>query len=243
MSRPETTAKDEKVGMDDLAEDMFGLNIRGVHTLWALLRKPGDVFAAARKPDWTDRRYTPSIRLVFSIIAAMAALRFIWSGPESYLFDVTRGLIENRTTFESEAALNAFTDDVLDTYVFLFPLVLMAGHALASLFLRIWGKGTPLVVRIRLYFSALVPGTFFSLLSTTLLGVGNEWVWFAYAAGSIVVVFAIDMATAWRGGVAGIGPVGKGSRALVFAITSFVVAMVTNALAYTGSSAWVSAFG
>ncbi|MEL6258307.1 MAG: hypothetical protein AAFQ67_04530, partial [Pseudomonadota bacterium] len=54
--------------LDELIQDAFGLNIRGVQTLWALLAHPSRVFTAAQSIDWAGR-FTPSIRLAFSIVA------------------------------------------------------------------------------------------------------------------------------------------------------------------------------
>ena len=57
--------KSRKVGGDDLIEDMFGLNLRGLKTLWVMFASPRKGYEAARSPDWMDRSYTPSIRLLF----------------------------------------------------------------------------------------------------------------------------------------------------------------------------------
>ena len=77
---PETPvpAKRAQPGLNDMAEDIFGLSLRGLSTIWETITKPAIVFTAARTPDW-NQRYTPSLRLVTSIIAVMMLLRIFWA--------------------------------------------------------------------------------------------------------------------------------------------------------------------
>ena len=242
MNRPEPATRSKSVGASDLIEDMFGLNVRGVHTIWQTFRAPARVFASARDADWSDRQYTPSIRLVFSLFAAMAALRFLWSGSDSYFYDVTTKLALSSGEFETEAMARAFTDDVLETFAIVFPFALMLGHFVASLLLHVWGGKTPAAVRIRLYFSVIVPGCLFSLFMTALMGVTTEGSWFWVTGMMILVVFALDFSTALRGGVSGKRLSGRIARALLVAFISLLVENTANMIAFSASSAWVSAF-
>lgn len=50
------------LGVDDLVEDIFGLNWRGLKTIWTLFTRPALYFEAAKTPKWQDR-YTPSFRV------------------------------------------------------------------------------------------------------------------------------------------------------------------------------------
>ena len=54
-------------GLNDMAEDLFGLSLRGLATIRDSFLRPADLFSAARTPDWQGR-YTPSVRLVISLI-------------------------------------------------------------------------------------------------------------------------------------------------------------------------------
>lgn len=242
MSGSENATRPKNVGASELIEDMFGLNVRGVHTIWQMFHCPEKVFTSARKADWDDRRYTPSIRLVFSLFAAMAALRFLWSGSESYFYNVTTDLAINTGEFATEAAARAFTDDVLETFAIVFPFALMLAHFVASLLLHVWGGKTPAAVRIRLYFSAIVPGCLFSLFMTALMGVTTEGSWFWVTGMMVLVVFALDFSTGMRGGVAGTTTAGRVARAGLVALVSLLVENTANILAFSASSAWVSAF-
>ncbi|MAK60133.1 MAG: hypothetical protein CMK09_04065 [Ponticaulis sp.] len=242
MSDAKTEQKNPKVGMDDLVEDMFGLNVRGLHTIWAMYRRPARVFETARDPDWGHRRYTPSIRLVFSLLAAMTALRFLWTGEDTYLYQVTADIVFATGDFATRALADAFTEKLMDTFVFAFPLVFMFLHVLAALVLPLWGKGTAMVLRIRLYFLALIPGAVFSLFMTTSLGVTSETIWFVNSILMMGGVLTLDFSTAMRGGVAGQGVFGKIVRATVFALVSLFISMSTNMIAFSISSAWVTAF-
>ena len=60
---------------DSLIEDVFGLNVRGLKTLTQLFAGPKKVFDSARVADWRSR-YTPTLRLTFSIITVYMLLSF-----------------------------------------------------------------------------------------------------------------------------------------------------------------------
>lgn len=242
MSKAKTDQNTPRVGLDDLVEDMFGLNVRGIHTLWAIFTKPRKVFESARAPDWSNRSYTPSIRLVFSLLAAMTAFRFLWSGKNSYLYLATSDIVFATGEFADRAQSDAFTDKMMDAYVFTFPLVFMALHFITALILFVWGKGTSVTVRIRLYYSVLIPGSLFSLFMTLTLGVTSESLWLLNSFIMLIGVMVLDFTTAVRGGVAGKHLTTRCLKAAVFAMLSLTIAMATNFIAFALSSAWVTAF-
>ena len=65
--------------MDALAEDLFGLNVRGLRSVRTLWARPKRYFAAARSLDWNGT-YTPSIRLYLSFFALYSLLKVWWIG-------------------------------------------------------------------------------------------------------------------------------------------------------------------
>lgn len=155
-------------GWDALLDDLFGLNVRALATLWASFTQPSKVFTAARDPDWLDK-YTPSIRLVFSLIAVIVFLKFVWTNDTSGLFGYTRQTFEAMNV-PLPADIDTVTARYLSMLLLTYPFTYFGVHAVFALFLRIWGKGTPLPVRIRLYFVTAVPVLLLGVVSTTLFG-------------------------------------------------------------------------
>ncbi|PHR92137.1 MAG: hypothetical protein COA69_09010 [Robiginitomaculum sp.] len=67
------------IGFDDFLEDLFGLNIRGLKTLWTSFANPKAYFQACSSPNWHDK-FTPSFRLWFTLSALTVFLQFFWGG-------------------------------------------------------------------------------------------------------------------------------------------------------------------
>jgi len=94
-----------KIGFDNLLEDIFGLNIRALKTIGVMFRKPVDYFKAARTPEWEDK-YTPSFRVWFGIMAILVALNFIYNNDKSAMTAAYQGMVGQLAT-QFEHAHNA----------------------------------------------------------------------------------------------------------------------------------------
>ncbi|MFN7055915.1 hypothetical protein [Hyphomonas sp.] len=149
-------------GWDALADDVFGLNVRGFRTMWAAVFNPARVFEAARDPDWLGR-YTPAIRLVFVIMALTMTLQFLWAYEGSSLWNSVQEAI---ASFEAELDgrdPGSVTREIILAFAVLYPVAYFTLHIPASLLIGFWGKGVTLPVRSRLYFSTIVPAGLVSL--------------------------------------------------------------------------------
>lgn len=154
-------------GWDALLDDLFGLNVRALATVWVSFTQPSKLFTAARDQSWLDR-YTPSIRLVFTLIAAMVFLKFLWTNEASALFAYSRQMFADMAMAFPGRDLDTATRDYLAMLLVTYPFTYFGIHAVFSVFLNIWGKGTPLPVRIRLYFVTLIPVLLVGVVSTLL---------------------------------------------------------------------------
>lgn len=233
----------DSLGFNDLSEDIFGLSIRAFHTLTTVFTRPKEAFNAARLADWKDRRFTPSIRLVFSVMALLTAVRFLWAGDTSILYETVKYSVSETMTFESESARLAYLDDLLDAFVVAFTPTFMACHILAALVLRIWGKGASFALRLRFYFLGLLPGTVFSLFSVIGMSHLHLGLWAAYGLISIIAIFALDFITVIRGGVAGDTIFQKLWRSALFGLASLIVSIATNAVSVSAAQIWLEYFG
>lgn len=226
MSRQD--AKREGLGADALIEDIFGLNIRGLGTIKDMIAAPRIVYEAARAADWAGR-YTPSIRLVFSLVALMSFFRFLWAGEDTpFVEAIVEGLATAEPNLSSEE-LRKKAMDLVAAYAAALPIVWVAAHLAVATVLRVWGRGTKAVLRIRLYFLTIVPSMTLTLAFTFLMPfVGQNAVAFNLAL--IVAVVLLDGATAMRGGVAGKGH-RKIARAASFAAAALIAGVAANVLA------------
>lgn len=157
-------------GWDALLDDLFGLNVRAVRTLGVALTRPARLFTAARDAGWLNR-YTPSLRLVFTVMAATVVLRFLWAGDDSPLTQTIVTYLQDVPPEDLPVADTAQAARMLmNQFLVLFPFTYFGCHFLMSLLVRIWGKGTPAPVRIRLYFAALLPALALGMVLTVPYG-------------------------------------------------------------------------
>lgn len=187
------------VGWDAIVEDLFGLSWRALETIWHVFVRPAEVFEAARTQRWLDR-YTPSIRLVLSLIAVMLVLRIIWGGSGSPMYE------QIYPTMEVIAAENPslgtateLADQYWTGWALVTPFAYLLAHFIGALSLRIWGEGTPFAVRLRLYFTALIPGLFLALVTLIL----TRWVadsqMLVYLLSTTLFLVVVYFVTALRG--------------------------------------------
>lgn len=159
---------DDKPGLDSLFEDLFGLNVRGLSTIGQLFAVPKQVFESARVSDWR-RKYTPTIRLTFSIITAYMLLSFFWAAEDGMMYQsLLASLTESMSTLDEPPTAEELPDMVtaaLAAYSFVYPFVYMFIHGAVASLVFFWGRGTGWVTRVRLYFGLLAVGMSLSLLS------------------------------------------------------------------------------
>lgn len=222
-------------GWDALMSDLFGLNARAFRTVWDTFTKPSEVFAAAFDKDWLDR-YTPSIRLALSLIAATVFLKFIWLNDASGLFAFAQQMVSANEMSFAGRDLDTATRDYLSILLVTYPFTFLAAHLIGAMTLHIWGKGTPMPVRIRLYFVALSPVLLVGLASSMLsAGLTVEMITMVTAV-AVLIVFLVYFLIL-RAGLKGLGRTGKVSlRALLGA----GVMMAADLLVGMVSSVWAT---
>lgn len=215
----------------DLMEDLFGLNIMGFQTIGTALFQPAKLFAAARTPDWNGA-YTPSIRLVFSILTLLGLFSFIWAGENSTLF---QALSEGFTLRAEETGTKDLSEGVPRTVVAWYsaslPFVLLLSHSVFSQILRVWGKGTDGVTRIRLHMAAIVPSMLVTVLSTIATPFAGSWT-AVLSIGTIALVFVLDASTAFRGGVKAQTQARRIAKAILFGMGTQLASFMSIAISF-----------
>lgn len=223
----------DRLGFDSLLHDMFGLNIRGLRTVWDTTFRPSRTFTAARDPDWLHR-YTPSIRLVAGLLAVFLLLRFFWEAEDSAVFQGALQAITDQLNlivaelpedqrpppeFMAERALEG-TQMLFQNWAIAYPFTFILLHLIIACCLRIWGKGTSTVSRIRLYFLPIATAIALVILFTfghELYMTPDNLIWLTVINAVITIsvygaivffglkpVHAKPAARVWRGGLYGV---------------------------------------
>ncbi|MAP95929.1 MAG: hypothetical protein CMK07_13350 [Ponticaulis sp.] len=230
---------DRRVGLSDLLEDLFGLSLRGLATMWAMLANPKPAFAAARLPDWRDRNFTPSIRLVLSLLALLTAIRFLWTGENSLMYGSTLDALKAAGAANSDELAREQTEQILDNFVWIYPIAFLTFLGIITAITPVWGKGTSIATRIRLGFLAIIPSVFLSVLMTVSVGflADDMLSWMMIAP--ILLGWILDFATPLRGGIAGASTGVRLGKAALFATGTFIGGMAANLGAFIGAQFWI----
>lgn len=225
-------------GTDVLIEDMFGLSLRGFRTIALMFLRPREVYEAARTPDWGGS-FTPSIRLVFSLLALMAFMQFIWFGDNSApVLTIEAQLSETGryTTAQQEDFIERFSD----LYAGVFPLAFLIAHLLGALVMRVWGEGASLALRIRSYFLTITPSMVATVFFLLLYPLATGSAYIVIALLSVAFTMLLDFVTAMRGGVVAGGPVRRVAKAALFALVSVSISAIASTVSSIGASFFVS---
>ena len=161
------TKTKQDIGFNSLLEDLLGLNIRGLTTIRDVVVRPNVVAEAARDNAWLNK-YTPSIRLVFFLLSLTSLLRFLWAPEDGVVTAQLNEVFQDRIG-DAESVAQA-TDQYMATYGAIYPFLAIGFVVLAASFLRVWGKGTNLALRIRLHLMVLIPSSACSVFSISAFG-------------------------------------------------------------------------
>lgn len=212
----------EKLGWSELVEDLVGVNLRGLRTIATAFIHPFRLFSAARKPDWEGRQYGPTLRVFLFVLAVIVFFQFIWADPDSAIVQSFMTSVGDLSDIDPAFASPEILQRTVETYVVSFPILFTTFALLASLLVRIWGRGTPLLARIRLYYAAIIPSTVFSLFTTVWLAFLPLEAAYNSAVGALLATAVIDGATAYRGLASVHAPLGRLWRAMILSTVNFL---------------------
>lgn len=218
----------DQPGWDALIEDIFGLSVRGLKTIWDMMVRPAQVLEAGRTRHWLDR-YTPSLRLVMSLIAVMLLLRVFWAAEDTAMF---QSILLQLEAVEAQGVVIEDANETARLYfnawAFAFPIVYLLVHTMIAMVTRVWGKGTSFVVRLRLYYAAIIPALLFSVLSMAALPLLPIEFMLVFTAVSMFIAIAISWLTLFRGLAPDMGVGARIWRAVLFAVLVTMADVVTS---------------
>ncbi|MCI4646205.1 MAG: hypothetical protein MRY64_15595 [Hyphomonadaceae bacterium] len=225
----------EKVGFDHLADDVFGLSLRGLRTIKDAFLRPAVFFATAREPDW-ERRYTPSVRLFTSLILLILALRFLWAGPGTVIEETFANQMQilaerYHPIFGTRESL----DKIINTYFLIYPGAVVTTILVISLATFIWGKGTSWGARVRLFFAAMIPNATLSIVMVSFMGLVPPSFMLATVIVPMFVNFTIDSLTIIRGLKPVFSLPSRIWRGVLFALLSFLSLTLASLVSSIGA--------
>lgn len=232
---------DNKVGLDDLLEDLFGLNIRSLKTIWVLFSAPQQYFIAAKTPSWMDK-YTPSTRLWLGLMAILIALQFFWASPDAALMSNLANTFN--TAFSGAASKAGSTADfanfdmtaelqkAMKLNYLIYPFVFIFTFSVFAWLYRAWGEVLSFTVRLRYIFAVIVPASVIGLVTTLVTPLLSAAQLTLFSVIQTIIILGLYFLTAFRGAY---GHMDRGEafgRAIVLAICIFITLTIAQVISY-----------
>ncbi|MEM8615533.1 MAG: hypothetical protein AAGF20_01220 [Pseudomonadota bacterium] len=214
--------------MDSVAEDLFGLNIRGIQSILAIWWKPREYLAAARVSDWQER-YTPSIRLWLSFFALFSVLKFWWFGTNAGMVGAFAAGFENAGLILPDGI--SYEDIGAEAVLWVFgwvPIVQIISMFVLALIYNAWGERTTLALRQRYLFAVIIPSASVMPVLMTITLLVPVHMMTAYGILLAVIAFFIDFQTGYRGGLTNVSRTGRAWRAGLLALIVVTVNTLTT---------------
>ncbi|RFB04235.1 hypothetical protein [Parvularcula marina] len=206
-----------RISVDDAAQDLFGLNIRGLVSIWALWAHPRRYFAAAQEPDW-QKYFTPSIRLWLSLVALMSFLQFLWIGSDTPLVQAYVQGFKDGGAVPVEGMTHQDMGEQAALWIYgITPIFQAIGLVFLALIYPFWGQKTSFALRQRYVFATVVPSA--TLMLFILPSMGQMSIELVAKFGFVIAVIAFltDFTTSFRGAFVGKSTGGKLWRSALLA--------------------------
>ena len=224
--KPEKPASD--LSLDSIAEDLFGLNIRGVKSIYTAWRRPRDYFAAAKSPDWHEK-FTPSMRLWLSFFALFSALKFWWFGTNEGMIGAFATGFENAGLALTDGL--TYRDVGAEAVLWVFgwiPILQIVSMIILAMLYRAWGERTTLALRQRYLFIVMIPSASMMPVFLTIMLFVPPSLISLYGVFLAFAAFIIDFQTGYRGGFASASAKGRALRAGILAFVLVSINTLTT---------------
>ncbi|MEO0467206.1 MAG: hypothetical protein AAF216_11750 [Pseudomonadota bacterium] len=244
MENPKPTKHpDDKVAsisLDSMAEDLLGLNIRGLRSVAALWTRPRDYFAAARTPDWNDR-FTPSIRLWLSFFALFSALRFWWlGGSQGMIGAYADGFTQAGLMVPEGMTIEEIGIEAVFLVFGVVPILQVITMVLLALAWGVWGEKTSITQRQRYLFGVIVPSASLMPIFLTVMMFMPQSLVTAFGIGLAVVSFFTDFQTGYRGLFTEVSRFGRIWRATLLSAVIVTLNVLTSLAAQIGGIIYIA---
>ena len=166
----ERKLKASLIGLDNLIEDLFGLNAKAFKSIWKSFSTPKTYAIAATDSKWSET-FTPTVRVWVGLVAFYSALRFFYGSEDGgmtqmYVEMFEAEIAKNPGSSFAEVDTTLLAQSVLKwTFVF-FPLIMLPLYGCLAFIFRVWPDKPSFVVRFRYIMLTVLPGTTFTALLT-----------------------------------------------------------------------------
>ncbi len=201
----------QRVGSDEFFFDIFGVNIKGLKSIWTLIRRPAEYFDAATLPDWGGDHW-PSIRIWLGLMGILVALQFIWASESSEMTAMFQMLaVVPGESLVEPMAKDGFTLDLSELnkeelgktafkrWIFIYPFFFIAAMCALAFIFRAWKPAVSFVIRLRYIFGIIVPASVFGIVTTLAMVNVSGQAYVAISFISMPVMVCIYAITAFRG--------------------------------------------
>lgn len=217
--------------LEELAEDIFGLNFRSFRTLRDLIVRPRAVFMAYAEGD--RETYTPAVRLWLTLIGLQVVTSFLWGGQGDLVYDQLTSVPREQLdiplgTTDADAAtydrrLSEFAAQYGELSALLHAPLVGLFAALNVFTLKTRSHPLSWVRRLNITFGILTAGSILGLLLSPFIAVHP-------AAGlvSLPLIFGLYFITVFRGspGVLVNSQLARWLRSLLYATTTILLVLV-----------------
>ncbi len=214
------------IGLDNLVEDLFGLNAKAFKSIWRSFSAPVEYAKAARFSNWSEA-FTPTVRVWVGLVAFYSALRFFYGSEDGAMtqmyvemFEQTKA--ENPDSPFTELDTTLLAQSVLKwTFVF-FPLIMFPIYGMLAFVFRVWPEKPSFVLRFRYIMLTVLPGTALTALLTILYIFLDTQLLTVVMLINIVGIVLLDTLTAYRGALYTVQRRHRLGLSIVMAILLFV---------------------
>ncbi|MEP3653460.1 MAG: hypothetical protein ABJO36_01065 [Litorimonas sp.] len=198
----------QRVGSDEFFYDIFGVNIKGLKSIWTLIQNPVEYFEAARLPDWGGDHW-PSIRIWLGLMGLLVALQFLWASENSEMtamFQMLAMVLADSAASTEGVAIDiseldrqALGKQAFKRWIFIYPFFFIAAMCVLAFIFRPWKPFVGFVIRLRYIFAIIIPASIFGIFSTfAMVNLSGELYQLASFV-SIPIMMCIYAVTAFRG--------------------------------------------
>ncbi|WP_421792175.1 hypothetical protein [Hyphobacterium sp.] len=208
-------------------EEIFGINLRSIHTLKDLLIRPQAVFAAYAQRDTVT--YTPALRLWLGLIGISFLVSFIWGGYQGIIRrSVEQWPPEQRADFVASLAqadmdLEAYVDRFADAAQLIHTPLIALCTGLVGFIPGLIGKGLTWQARLNITFAILAIASLIGIFLSPITIYAPDLM-----IVPIVIIALIYGITHYRGtpGLPNYTPRWRITRAAVFSVVTITMVMV-----------------
>lgn len=214
--------------IDTVAEDIFGLNLRGLRSIGVLWRSPKLYFDAARHVDWRES-FTPSIRLWLFFFALLSFFKFWWVGSSDGMIEAyASGFARAELPLPVGMTYSEVGREAVLLVFGLLPLFQITATILLALTFPFWGEPTTAALRQRYLFAVIVPSSsLMPVFMTVMMFVPPQFLTL-YGLGLAALTWIIDFQTGYRGAFQTAGRGGRIWRASLLSLCAVALNIATT---------------